>query len=99
MKLAHFISLAMPDQQLDSVAVKKATTLNEIEDQENSLIQQTHSKTALKGNNFDANNNGDKLGLLITPRAKNVLTNRRVLADKTPNNSKIIILNPLLIFH
>lgn len=54
---------------------------NTLEDQENST-KFLASSTNLKNKIIE----GDKIG---TPRAKNVLSSRKVLAEKTPNNSKI----------
>lgn len=51
---------------------------NTLEDQENSttfLASSTNLKNKIS--------EGDKIG---TPRAKNVLSSRKVLAEKTPNN-------------
>lgn len=63
---------------------------NPLEDQENSTSFLTAS-TNLKNKLGDENNNiiANKIG---TPRAKNVLGNRKVLAEKTPNNSKTNII-------
>ena len=62
---------------------------NENDNQENSLLHTNNKSTNHLKGNPNVQGFGDKLGLLATPRAKNVLTNRKVLADKTPNNSNI----------
>ena len=58
---------------------------NNLEDQENSttfLTSSANFKNKISEGQLQENN---KIG---TPRAKNVLSNRKVLAEKTPNNSK-----------
>ena len=63
------------------------------QDQENSLNYSNFNNknknligegTKILGGGIGGGNGG------LTPRAKNVLTNRKVLAEKTPNNSKLI---------
>lgn len=58
------------------------------ENQENLIIKNTFEFENSISNGSNGANLKNGKSALMTPGAKNVLTNRKVLAEKTPNHSK-----------
>lgn len=61
--------------------------IESIENQENLILK--NLPVNLKEENSFLNGKNGKIAM--TPGAKNILTNRKVLAEKTPNNSNIVV--------